>query len=134
MPVLINFNKDISKKKIKTISNKSIPIIKKKNIDNSSNSFSSELSLNNVESNDNYSFRHILYSKTYNHKTKIDDYKRDSILKLDKVLLNENDLKYSPKIKRKKDSIRMSIFVKNKMQMKHPATHIMKIKKRKKKK
>ena len=134
MPVLINFNKDISKKKIKTISNKSIPIIKKKNIDNSSNSFSSELSLNNVESNDNYSFRHILYSKTYNHKTKIDDYKRDSILKLDKVLLNENDLRYSPKIKRKKDSIRMSIFVKNKMQMKHPATHIMKIKKRKKKK
>ena len=132
MPVLINFNKDFSNKRIKAISNKSIPIMKKNNL-NISNSFSSELSLNNLESNDNYSFRNILYSKTINHEIQNNKYNRDSILKLDKVLLNENDLRLSPKIKKRRDSIRMSIFVKNKMQMKHPATHIMKIKKRKKK-
>ena len=132
MPVLINFNKDFSNKRIKAISNKSIPIMKKNNL-NISNSFSSELSLNNLESNDNYSFRNILYSKTINHEIQNNKYNRDSILKLDKVLLNENDLRLSPKIKKRRDSIRMSIFVKNKMQMKHLATHIMKIKKRKKK-
>ena len=41
MPILINFNKDISKKRIKFISNKPILIIKKNNIYNSSNLFSS---------------------------------------------------------------------------------------------
>ena len=134
IPILTNFKRDISKEKIKTISNKSNPVIKKNNLNNSSISFSSESSLNNFDNNNNYFSRNILYSKTINHKNDNDEYNRDSFLKLDKFLLNEHDLKNPPKKGKKRDSIRMSIFIKNKMNLQHTRTQIMKIKKRKKKK
>jgi hypothetical protein len=62
--------------------------------------------------------------------------KRSSILKLDKKLLNEEQLSlFSNNNSERKSSIRMSIFVQNKMKMNNilSPSKLMKLKKKKKK-
>ena len=89
--------------------------------------FSSDI--NNTLGNGNNSYNNFSSLK----KKNIYEEKRDSFLKLDRVLLNEKDLNcLSPKRPKKTYSIRLSFYTKNKVQKITPA-EIMKLKKKKKK-
>ena len=89
--------------------------------------FSSDI--NNNLGNGNNSYNNFSSLK----KKNIYEEKRDSFLKLDRVLLNEKDLNsLSPKRPKKTYSIRLSFYTKNKVQKITPA-EIMKLKKKKKK-
>jgi hypothetical protein len=74
-------------------------------------------------------------AKNISHKNIIDSSPRvNSNLKLNEVLLSEKELNTKlPKRPKKKDSVRLSIFIKNKVKVEDTTSQIMKIKKKKKK-
>ena len=133
IPILKNYySSTLSKGLKKDSNNKTNPNLKKYNLNISSSSDSSKEKLKKKivikRSKKDLSYKKI------NHTTNYID-KRDSDLKLDRVLLTENDINTrSPKRPKKRNSTRLSIFIKNKMKMDNSTSEqIMKLKKKKRK-
>ena len=134
IPILKNYYSSNFIKGLKKdyTNNRTNPNLKKYNLNISSSSDSSKekIKKKNVlkRSKKDLSYKRINHTINYNDK-------RDSDIRLDSVLLTENDINTrSPKRPKKRESTRLSIFIKNKMKMDNSTSEqIMKLKKKKKK-
>ena len=146
LPYIMNKSKGISMRNIPILKNYySSSIINglKKDSNNKTNPNLKKYNLNISSSSD--SSKEIIKKKTHIKRSKKDisykkinrtyNEKRDSDIKLDSVLLTENDINIRyPKRPKKRNSTRLSIFIKNKMKMDNSTSQqIMKLRKKKKK-
>ena len=146
LPYIMNKTKELSMRNIPILKNYySSSIINglKKDSNNKTNPNLKKYNLNISSSSD--SSKEIIKKKTHIKRSKKDisykkinrtyNEKRDSDIKLDSVLLTENDINIRyPKRPKKRNSTRLSIFIKNKMKMDNSTSQqIMKLRKKKKK-
>ena len=132
IPILKNYYTISANKLINKTINKTNSNIH--NIDVSSSS-SSDSSYNGIIEKTIKKNKNKINANNISHKNTIDRSSRvNSNLKLNEVLLNENELNTKlPKRPKKKESVRLSIFIKNKVKVEDTTSQIMKIKKKKKK-
>ena len=132
IPILKNYYTISANKLINKTINKTNTNIH--NIDVSSSS-SSDSSYNGIIEKTIKKNKNKINGNNISHKNIIDRSSRvNSNLKLNEVLLNEKELNTKlPKRPKKKESVRLSIFIKNKVKVEDTTSQIMKIKKKKKK-